>query len=97
MLAAAVLVLLGLALVGLGHVAAATVDRARAQQAADAAALAAAVRLDPGEVHRVAAVVADHNDAEVVEVRRVGIIVVVTVRSGSARATAAARPAPGTW
>ncbi len=90
--ASVVLVLFVLCVVGLAGVATGVIDRARAQQAADAAALAAANRLDPVDGDRVAAVVARANGAEVVATRRVDRIVVVTVRVASIRSSAAARP-----
>lgn len=85
----AIVVVVGLAL---AQVARGAVDRAGAQRAADAAALAAAVRVDPDDADRIAGVVAEANAATVVATRRVADVVVVTVRVGAARASAAARP-----
>lgn len=82
------------ALVGLGvaHVAVEATQRARAQNAADAAALAAALRLDPADARRVAGQVAAHNGATVTEVQRFGATTVVRVTIAGHRAVAAARP-----
>lgn len=91
-LMAVALVVFVVALVALGHIAAGVADRARAQRAADAAALAAAVRPDPDDARRVAAHVADANRASLARIRWVDGTVVVTVRVARVDATAAARP-----
>lgn len=71
--------------VGVGHVAQAMIERARAQAAADAAALAGVVE---GEVG--AADLARRNGAELHQFRGDGGVVTVVVERGGARATAAA-------
>lgn len=87
-----VVVLVALCAVGLGHLGAQAIDRARAQNAADAAALAAAVRFDANEAEVVAEQVARRNGATVTELRRVGVVTVVQVRRGDHDAIAAATP-----
>ncbi len=90
-LAAVVLTLVGLLAAGVAHLGSRVVVRARAQSAADAAALGAAVAPDPRQVaQRVAA----GNGATVTSLRLVGAVVVVTVRIDGTAATAAAAPRP---
>lgn len=79
--------------VGLGHIAQAMVQRAEAQAAADAAALAGVVEGEAG-----AADLAARNGAELVRFDDTGGATAVVVRRGRARATAAAaydQSAPG--
>lgn len=80
---------LSLGVVGIGR---RTIDRARAQSAADSAALAAAVAIPPVSARDVARRFAARNGAFVVGWRTVGSTVVVTVEVGGEHATAAARP-----
>ncbi len=81
---ASVLVVLWLALaalvaVGVARIGAAVLDGARAETAADAAALAGA-----GDDDRAARLVAARNGADLVEIRREGLEVQVRVRFGDA-------------
>ncbi len=71
------------------------VERARAQDAADAAALAAAGVGPVPEQRALAAHLAAANHAELRSMRRVGTVVVVEVQVGSYRAEAAATWAVG--
>ena len=82
---AVVLVLAGLLLVPTGMLVRATVERAEARSAADAAALAGAL-----EGEAVARSVAEANDAELVAYVERGDLVEVTVVVGDRRATARA-------
>lgn len=91
-LVAAVVALVAMLALGIAGVARVAHDRARAQNAADAAALAAAVRLGPDDVEATARRLAEANGAELVELRREGTIVVVRVELGGLEAVAAARP-----
>lgn len=91
----AVIVLVALITLGVAHVGRQAVDRARAQNAADAAALAAAVQLDPADAAQIARRLADRNGAELVEVHRIGPVVTVRVRLSGHDAVAAARPVAG--
>lgn len=88
---AVVLVLAGLLLVPTGMLVRATIERAEARSAADAAALAGAL---DGE--RTARAVAAANGAEVVEYHALGDLVEVTVVVGDRRATARAERTVGT-
>jgi len=85
-----VILVLVVALLMLAHLGGATVDRARARTAADAAALAAA-----GDTDEAAASLAAQNGAELVEVTRSDRDVEVVVRVGEVRATARARVGAG--
>ncbi len=92
-LVAGVLGVVVLVAVGLGHVAQAMVERAQAQAAADAAALAGVVEGEAG-----AADVAARNGADLVRFDESGGATTVVVRRGRARAAAAAvydQSAPG--
>jgi hypothetical protein len=82
---AVVLVLAGLLLVPTGLLIRATVERAEARSAADAAALAGAL-----EGEAAARSVAEANGAELIEYRALGDLVEVTVVVGDRRATARA-------
>lgn len=82
----AVLVVAGVSLLALGRLGAAAADRARAQTAADASALAGATDGRPAAERFVAA-----NGARLVAYRSIGSDVVVTVAVRAARATARAR------
>lgn len=78
---------------GLATVGDRVVDRARAANAADAAALAAALEVDGTLATDRARTFAEHNGAELVECTRVGVVTVVRVRVDDAVVAAAARPA----
>lgn len=90
----AVLVFATACAAGVGHLGARAVRRAQARSAADAAALVAALPLEQAIAARRARLVAERNDAELVDVVRSGATTVVRVRVGDVVATAAARPAP---
>jgi hypothetical protein len=94
LLVALVLVLL----VGVTHLGAVAVDRARARTAADAAALAAVVDegRSPGTGRRAAADVAARNGAAMTGYRLDGTAVEVTVQVDDARATSRADRVPAT-
>lgn len=87
---AAVVVVAGLLGVGAAHLGVAEVARARAQAAADAAALAGAAH-DRATAQRLAAA----DDATLVSFERIGTDVLVTVDVGSTRASARARAVRG--
>lgn len=89
---AGVAVVIALMAVGLAHVGTEAIDRARAQNAADAAALGAALRLDPVVAERLAGAVAERNGAHLAGLHREGPVTVVEVRLGDQHAAAAARP-----
>ncbi len=91
---AGVLVLVAMLAVGAAGLGFRVVGRARAQNAADAAALAAAVEPDDGRARAVAARLAAGNGAELVSFRRASTTVVVVVEIAHRRATAAAEPVP---
>ena len=92
-LMAGVVVLVAMIGLGLAVFGSRMVDRARAQNAADAAALAAAVQPETAVATRVAEALAEGNHAEIVSVTWHGDVVVVRVRLGREQAVAAARPA----
>jgi uncharacterized membrane protein len=94
-LMAGVLVVVALLAVGVAHVGSQAAGRARVQNAADAAALAAALQLDPADAEQIAGLLAGRNGAELVEVHRVDAVTVVHVRLGDHEAAAAARPVAG--
>ena len=87
---AAVIVLAAALALAVAQLGVRTVERARAQNAADAAALAAAGVGPVPEQRALAARLADANHAELRSLRRVGTVVVIEVRVGSQRAEAAA-------
>ncbi len=88
-------VVIALVAVGLAHVGTEAIDRARAQNAADAAALGAALELDPAVAERLAGTVAQRNGARLAGLHREGSVTVVEVRLGDHHAVAAARPVAG--
>ena len=86
---AIVLVLAGLLLVPTGLLAKATIERSKAQNAADAAALAGALA-DPHQAESEARSIAGVNGARLEQFRRLGAVVEVVVAVGGRRATARA-------
>lgn len=86
---AIVLVLVALLLVPVALLARATIERAEAQSAADAAALAGALATD-GSGEADARAIADRNGARLESYRRVGDTIEVTVVVGGRRASARA-------
>lgn len=94
-LMAGVIVLVALCALGVAFVGRQAVERARAQNAADAAALAAAVQLDPRRATVVAQTITSRNGARLVELHRDGAVVVVHVTVAGHGAVAAARPVAG--
>ena len=89
-LVALLVVVAGAVSLGLGRLAGLAVDRARAQTAADAAALAGVTAGEPS-----ARRLAEANGAELVQFGRLGGDVRVVVRLRSAEARARARPGLG--
>lgn len=88
-LVVAVMVVVGVVMMALTHLGVAAADRARAQTAADAAALAGAADGRPAADELAVA-----NGARLVSYREVGSDVIVTVAVNAARATARARASP---
>lgn len=91
---AAVLVIVALLGIGAAELGQRVVERSRAQNAADAAVLGAALQPDAAVAERVASTLARRNGASLVSVDVVSDTWTVHVRSGSAEAVAAARPVP---
>lgn len=89
---AGVVTLVALCGLGVAHVGRGAVDRARAQNAADAAALAAAIAPDPSNARIVARQISARNGAVLVDEHRVERITVVRVRLSGHEASAAASP-----
>lgn len=91
-LLAGVVTLVAVLALGVAHIGLGAVDRARAQNAADAAALAAAITPDPSDARSVAAHVSACNGAVLVDEHRAEGITVVRVRLSGHEASAAATP-----
>lgn len=91
-LLAGVVTLVAVCALGVAQIGRGAVDRARAQNAADAAALAAAITPDPSNARSLAAHISARNGAVLVDEHRVGGITIVRVRLSDHEASAAATP-----